>query len=138
MDVISLERKYFFSRLLWLFPAAFLLHVLEESTVFSNWVTNVLGGTISIQAFYLNNAIFFAILTGLCAIASRQQAVWSTFLLFFWVSGQQFWNFIFHIYTQFQFNAYSPGYFTAILLYWPVYAYLSYLCLRERFLPWPA
>lgn len=134
MNIVAYERENFFSRLIWLFPVAFLFHIIEESHGFTDWVTNVLQGQMDVRIFYVNNAAFMAVLLTLCFIANRQQAVWSTFLLFFWVSAQEFWNFMFHIYTQVQFNAYSPGYFTAILLYLPTYFYLSYLCLRERFL----
>lgn len=132
----TFEREKFLTRLIWLFPIAYVFHIAEESNGFANWVTNVLGGQMTIKPFIINNSIFMLVLLTLCFTAARKQESWSTFLLFFWVSAQEFWNFIFHIYTQFKFNAYSPGYFTAILLYLPVYFYLSYICLRERFLPW--
>jgi hypothetical protein len=109
---------------------------MEKSNGFSTWVATVLEGQMDVLFFYINNAIFFAVLLILCSIASQQRTTWSTFLLFFWMGGQQFWDFIFHLYTQVQFNAYSPGYFTAILLYFPIYTYLSYVCLRENFLTW--
>jgi Protein of unknown function with HXXEE motif len=134
--IVEFERKRFFSHFIWFCPLAFSIHLMEKSNGFSTWVKTVLEGRIDLQFFYINSVIFFAVLLILCSIASQQRATWSTFLLFFWIGRQQFWNFIFHFYTQVQFNAYSPGYFTAILLYFPLYTYLSYLCLRENFLTW--
>lgn len=130
------EREKFFSILIWLFPIVYVFHIIEESNGFAYWVTNVLGGQMTLKPFLINNSIFMIVLLSLCFISRRQKKVWSTFLLFFWTSAQEFWNFIFHIYTTIQFHAYSPGYFTAILLYLPVYFYLSYICLREKFLTW--
>ncbi len=121
-----------FYRLLWLFAAAFGLHIIEESAGFSDWVKNTLKGEIDITAFYINNAGFMAVLVLLTILAGRRKTNLTLWLLFFWVSGQQFWNFIFHMYTQFHFRAYSPGYFTALFLYFPVFLYLSYLALREK------
>jgi hypothetical protein len=128
------EREKFFSRLIWLFPLVYVLHIAEEAPGFPSWVGSVLGGHIEVRAFYINNTVFMAVLLVLCFLANRFRKPWSTTLLFLWVSGQEFWNFVFHVYAQFQFNSYSPGYFTAIFLYFPLYAYLTYIALRECFL----
>lgn len=136
MNYVDFERKYFYSRLIWLFPIALLFHVIEESNGFAYWATNVLKGEINIDAFYRNNATALIISLFLCSIAASIRTARTTFVLFLWVSGIQFWNFIFHMYAQYRFQTYSPGYFTAVLLYLPIYSYLSYLSLRERFLPW--
>jgi hypothetical protein len=68
MKFVEFERERFFSRLIWLLPILYVLHIIEEANGFSNWVTNVIGGQISVGGFYRNNAIFmfFAIL--LCLI----------------------------------------------------------------------
>jgi hypothetical protein len=136
MKGVNYEREMYFSRLIWLFPIAYVFHIMEEAPGFAAWVTNVLGGHMEVRTFYLNNAVFMAVLLTLCYLANRIRKPWSTILLFLWVSAQEFWNFVFHIYAEFRFNAYSPGYFTAIFLYFPVYAYLTYLALREMFLRW--
>lgn len=122
----------FYKKLIWLFPVAFFFHVIEESNGFAYWVTNVLQGQMEISLFYINNAGFMVVLIGLTLFAAKKQNSLSVFLLFLWVSGQQFWNFVFHIYTQYKFNAYSPGYFTAIFLYFPLYLYMTYLALRDN------
>lgn len=122
-------------RLLFLFPAAFALHVVEESLGFSRWVTGVLQGEISVSTFYVNNAAFMVVLLGLCAACLRTRSRLWLWALFLWTSGQQLFNAVFHVYTQVIFNAYSPGLFTAVFGYVPLYTYLTYLVLRERLLP---
>lgn len=122
-------------RLLFLFPAIFALHVVEESLGFPRWVSGVLHGEIGVSAFYINNAGFMAVLLGLCVACLRTRSRAALWALFLWTSGQQLCNAVFHVYTQVVFNAYSPGLFTAVFGYVPVYTYLTYLVLRERLLP---
>ena len=136
MKYVDFERKYFFSHLIWLFSIALLFHIVEESNGFAYWVTNVLQGEIHTFAFYRNVVMGIVMTISLCLIALSMRTSGSTFLLFLWVSAIQFWDFVFHMYAQYRFQAYSPGYFTALLLYFPLYSYLSYLSVRERFLPW--
>lgn len=121
--------------LIWLFPAAFVLHIAEESLGFPRWVTSVLHGQMDVRLFYINNGGFMALSVALCAVAFRTRSRWALLALFLWTSAQEFCNAIFHVYTQVVFNAYSPGLFTAIFLYIPVFLYLTYLALRERLLP---
>lgn len=128
------ERSAFHSRLVWLFPAAFALHILEEGPRFSHWVTSVLGGAMEPARFYLNNGAYMALTLGLTAWASVVRSRLAVGCLFFWVSGQMFWNAVFHVYTEHQFRTYSPGFFSAVFLYIPVYGYLNYVALRERYL----
>lgn len=136
MDTTTFERKAFFTKLIWLFPIIYLLHIIEESNGFTEWVTHTLGGEITLKRFLINNSAFMLVNIGCCYLAMRIQKPWTTFVLFFWVTAQEFWNFFFHIYTTVQFKAYSPGYYTAIFLYLPVYFYLTYLLLRDKHLNW--
>ena len=136
MDTIAFERKSFYTRLIWLFPIIFVFHITEESNGFPQWATNVLGGQFSGMPFLVNNSIFMLINIACCYLAMKTQKSWTVFILFFWEAAQEFWNFVFHVYCQFQFNTYSPGLFTAIFLYFPVFFYLSYLCLRDKHLSW--
>jgi hypothetical protein len=128
------ERSHFYGRLLWLFPAIYCFHVLEESNGFAGWVNSALHGRFSALLFYLANAWFMVVLLALTRLVSRRRTPASVGLLFFWASGQFFWDAVFHVYAENHFAAYSPGYFTAVFLYVPVYVYLSSLALREGFL----
>jgi hypothetical protein len=134
MDTVSFERKNFFTRLIWLLPIVYFFHILEELNGFTVWVTHTLGGSMTLQPFLLNNAFFMLVNVACCFFAMKIKKPWMTFILFFWISAQEFWNFVFHIYTTVKFETYSPGYFTAIFLYLPVYAYVTYIALRERHL----
>lgn len=136
MKYVDFEREHFFSRLIWLFPIALLFHFIEESNSFAYWVTSILMGEIDVYEFYSNNIAGILSLIVLCYFSNIARTTLVTFVLFLWVSCLQFWDSVFHIYTQYLFHTYSPGYFTAILLYLPLYSYLSYLSLRERFIPW--
>ena len=136
MDIIAFEQKSYFTRLIWLFPAIYLFHILEECNGFPQWVTNVIGGQFTFKPFLIANTFFMMVNIVFCYITMKIMKPWAVFMLFFWVSALEFWDFVFHVYAQFQFSTYSPGFFTSIFLYFPVFLYLSYLCLRDKYLSW--
>jgi hypothetical protein len=113
---------------------SYALHILEESNGFAGWVVGPLHGRISTGFFYLANAWFMGVLLLLTRLASRRRSRTAVGVLFFFASGQTFWDAVLHIYAENHFATYSPGFFTAVFLYLPVYGYLSYLALREGFL----
>ena len=81
-----------FRRLIWIMPAAFALHIVEEYRGgFPAWVTHVLGGTFNELAFAFNNAAFLAIMVGLAVWASKSDSRLAAFLLIAWSSGNNFW-----------------------------------------------
>lgn len=125
-----------FHRLIWLMPAAFAPHIVEEyGTGFPTWVEQTLGGNMTGGAFLLNNAVFMLILLGLTAWAWWRPSPASAFALLSWSSGNLFWNFVFHLVTTALYGRYSPGLVTAVLLYVPVEAAVAWAALNERVLP---
>lgn len=126
--------QIFFTRLIWLFPAAFFIHFLEEMRGFSYWVNKTLGGSATMKGFLISNAIFMIILLTLCIMATRIQKTWATFLLFLWVGAQQYGNFVFHFYSLLAFGVYSPGIVSAVFIYNPLYLLLGYFAIRDRHL----
>ena len=97
-------------RLIWIMPAAFVLHIVEEYRGgFPAWVTHVLGGSFNDIAFAFNNAAFLAIMVGLVVWASKSESRLAAFLLITWSSGNIFWDALFHVLTTAWFNRYSPG-----------------------------
>jgi hypothetical protein len=128
------ERAHFHSRLVWVFPLVYLAHILEESRGFPDWVNGVLHGRFSMLGFCLANAWFMFVLLALTRLASSRKTRLVTAVLFFWLSGQVFWDAVFHIFTENHFSTYSPGFFTATFLYLPSYTLLAYMALREGFL----
>jgi hypothetical protein len=110
-----------FRRLIWVMPAAFVLHIVEEYRGgFPAWVTHVLGGSFNNLAFALNNAVFLAIMVGLIVWVNRSDSRLAVFLLVAWSSGNIFWDGLFHVMTTALFDRYSPGLITSAILYLPI------------------
>lgn len=135
-DIASERAGARFRSLIWLMPASFAPHILEEFAAgFPGWVTDTLGSPMSAGGFLLNNAAFMAILLGLAAWAWRRPSPLPAFLLLSWASGNLFWNAVFHLATTLLYGRYSPGLVTAVLLYVPVSVAVGRAALRERALP---
>jgi len=110
-----------FRHLIWVMPGAFVLHIVEEYRGgFPAWATHVLGGSFSGVAFAFNNAAFLAIMVGLTLWASKSDSRLAAFLLIAWLSGNIFWDALFHVLTTAWFNRYSPGLVTSSVLYLPI------------------
>jgi hypothetical protein len=110
-----------FPRLIWLMPAAFALHIVEEyQGNFPVWVTHVLGGSFNYLAFAVNNAVFFAIMVGLTVWVGKSGSRLAVFFLIAWTSGNIFWDALFHVLTTAKFDRYSPGLITSSVLYLPI------------------
>ncbi|SMF72399.1 Protein of unknown function with HXXEE motif-containing protein [Tistlia consotensis] len=121
-----------FRRLVWLMPACYLPHIVEEfASGFPHWVVATLGGAMTERGFLVNNAGFMALLLGLTAWASFRPSRLSAFLLLSWASGNLFWNFVFHLSTTALYDSWSPGLATAVLLYYPVSLLVGRVALRE-------
>ena len=126
-----MDRSTFHDRILPLFPAAFLLHFLEEAPGFVSWVDETLGGTASGPGFVASNAVFMLVLLALCAWSARSRTAVATTALFVWVGAQQYGNFVFHLHAQVAFARYSPGVLSASLLYAPLYVLAGYVAVRD-------
>jgi hypothetical protein len=122
-----------FRRIIWLLPAAYGLHIVEEYLGgFPIWVTQVVGGSFNNVAFALNNLAFMAILLVLTTWTSRSTSRFPVFLLIVWASANVFWDGLFHIVTTAIYDRYSPGLITASLLYAPVSLAVACFALRSR------
>jgi len=127
--------KQRFRRIIWLLPAAYLLHIVEEYVGgFSVWVTQVVGGSFNNIAFALNNAAFMTIILVLTAWTSRSTSRSAALLLIVWASGNVFWDGLFHIVATAVYDRYSPGEITSSVLYIPVSLAVACLALRSRVL----
>lgn len=125
-----------FRRIIWIMPAAFALHIGEEFVGgFARWVTEVVGGTMDVPAFLINNAGFMAVLIALTAWAALRPSALSAFLLITWASANLFWDFLFHLITTAAYDHYSPGLFTASLLYYPISLVIGAIAWKEGVLP---
>ena len=126
---------YPFKRLIWIMPAAFALHIVEEYRAgFPVWVAQVLGGAFNDLAFAFNNAAFLAIMVSLTVWVSKSDSWLAAFLLIAWSSGNIFWDALFHVLTTAWFNRYSPGLITAALLYLPISLVIGTATIRSQVL----
>jgi hypothetical protein len=121
-----------FERFLWLFPAAYALHICEEyGAGFPAWMTRHMHASMGNAAFLQNNALFMAILLAVSTWASISRSWLSAFVFLSWASGNLFWNFIFHLVTTLYADSYSPGLVTASLLYYPISIWGGVLAVRD-------
>jgi len=124
-----------FRRIVWLMPAAFAVHIVEEAAGgFPAWVGLVVGSPMPLPVFLLNNAAFMVVLVGLTAWATIRPGRLPAFLLVAWASGNLFWNFVFHLVTTVLLDRYSPGLVSAVLLYFPLSVAVAWAVLREHVL----
>jgi Protein of unknown function with HXXEE motif len=125
-------REQPFRRVVWLMPAAFALHIVEEyAGGFPVWATNVLGGRFNNVDFAFNNAAFLTILVGLTVWVSKSGSRRASFLIA-WSSGNIFWDGLFHVLTTAYFNRYSPGLITSSVLYLPISLVIGTAALRSQ------
>lgn len=128
--------RHEFGRAIWLMPAVFAVHILEEfAGGFPEWVTNVIGGSFHQSVFVANNAIFMTIMLSLTIWTSRSMSRLPVFLLVFWASANLFWDGLFHIVATAAFDRYSPGLITSVLLYIPISLAVAWITLYSRMLP---
>ncbi|HEX7726225.1 MAG TPA: HXXEE domain-containing protein [Rhizomicrobium sp.] len=110
-----------FYRLIWLMPASFAFHIAEEWLGgFPGWVTHVVGGQMSDQAFIENNAFFMAVMLVLTFFAAFSRTRWTAVVLIAWASANLFWDALFHLFAVAWWGVYSPGVVTATLFYLPI------------------
>jgi hypothetical protein len=126
--------QFEFTRAVWLLPAAFLLHVLEEAPRFKEWVNRHITGRFTWADFLRNNGLGMALIVGLCAAVDyhpQPAVVFAFFALAVWQCG---FNTLFHVATTAAYGAYSPGLITSLVLYPKLVLYLSKLAIRDELL----
>ena len=104
--------------LVWLFPLAYALHVLEEWVGgFPEWLAAIDGDGVSRRAFILiNTAAFILVIAAARAATRREEQGWlavsvATILL---VNG------LLHVLGTLYTGTYSPGLVTSVILYLPL------------------
>ena len=120
---------------IWLAPVAYAVHILEESQQFAVWVnTNFAQGFTTAQ-FVKNNLIMMSALIALSLLVTLHPRRWTALLHFLQISAVMFHNALFHMATTAYLGIYSPGLLSAMLLYLPVFYYITKRGYREGFLP---
>lgn len=120
-------------RLVWLIPAAYALHIVEELTGdFPGWVTHTVGGRFSDSGFVINNLVFMIIVLTVVSLYAHRPTPRRATVVLVWTSANLFWDALFHLSTTALFGVYSPGLVTAALLYLPLCLLLAAVAVQER------
>jgi hypothetical protein len=121
-----------FYRLIWLMPAAFAFHIVEEyAGGFPAWVT-IVGGSMTPTMFLINNAFFMIVLLALTAWSAIARTAVANAVLIGWASANLFWDFLFHLAMVPVLDRYSPGVVTATLLYFPISVAVASAAVTQR------
>ncbi len=124
-----------FRRAVWLFPAVFALHVLEEAPGFTRWARRHASDRYTQTDFIRNNALGLALTIGGTRLVSRAPGRGSVFLYLSLVRTQQaLFNTVFHVGTTVAYREYSPGLITAVGGFLPLWLHLSRLAREEGLL----
>jgi hypothetical protein len=117
---------------LWLVPASFAAHVAEETPGFTSWARRRASRHYAQRDFIRNN-LFGAVLTvGSTAVAarSRDRRVFAAFYVALFVP-QMFGNSLFHAGTTVVYREYSPGLFTALGTFLPLWTAVTRGAIRD-------
>jgi hypothetical protein len=109
--------------ILWLVPAAYFVHILEESPRFVPWAQKYLGAPETYGQFVLGNVIFMAYVIISTSLAIFYTNEW-TLILGLSAAAWIFSNFLIHAYFTLRTGIYSPGIVTAGAIYVPVSLYI--------------
>lgn len=124
-----------FRSVIWLMPAAYLLHIVEEYLGgFPAWVTQDVHGRFDDAAFAANNVAFMAILVTLVYANYRKQTQARSAALVAFASANLFWDALFHLAMTPALDRYSPGVVTAMLLYYPICLVVGTVTVKEKVL----
>lgn len=121
-----------FRQAVWLFPPAFLLHVVEEWPQFTRWAQTHASKQFTQRDY---NTLHIA---GLCASLHSAALVWRFpnpwivfgFFAFMFAPGV-FFNALFHAGASMLTRTYCPGVITAVLIYLPLSILLTELAYSE-------
>ena len=119
----------------WLFPAAFLLHVFEEWPRFTNWAKRYASDLFTQRDYDTIHLAGIIASFAFAAIVWRfpDRVVVFVFFAFVFAPGL-FFNTLFHAGATLITREYCPGVVTALTLYLPVFFFVSRLAWRENLL----
>jgi hypothetical protein len=121
-----------FRQAVWLFPVAYILHVLEELPQFTNWAKQYAAPTFTMRNYLVIHlsGIVIALLAPVVLWFFLNRVVIFIFFSFVFTPAVCF-NILFHAGATAVFGAYSPGLLTALALYPPLFYFVSRRAFRE-------
>jgi hypothetical protein len=128
-----LLRTLRFRQAVWLVPATFAAHVMEEAPGFTAWANRYASEQYTSDDFIRNNGLGLLLTAGATLVVTRTRNRIVFFVFYSTILTQQaLWNTVFHVGSSAGFRAYSPGVVTSVLLFLPVWWHLTRLALSER------
>jgi hypothetical protein len=120
---------------LWLLPAAFALHVLEESAGFTEWVRRNGRADYSMDDFVQINATGLVLTIGATLAVARRpgRGLFAAYYALL-VTQQALFNPLFHVGSTVAYRDWSPGTASAVVLFPPLWWRLTRRALRDRML----
>src|SRR5262249_12697492 len=127
--------KVTFREAIWLFPPAFMLHVLEEWPRFTNWAARYASPLFTQQDYDTIHivGIVGSFLFTVFVWTFPNRAVVFVFFAFIFAPSL-FFNTLFHAGATVVTREYCPGVITALTLYLPIFFFVSRLAWREGLL----
>ncbi|POH58181.1 HXXEE domain-containing protein [Arthrobacter glacialis] len=124
-----------FRKIIWLMPAAYLLHIVEEyAGNFPAWVSEDVHGKFNYFGFDTNNIMFMIVLLTLVTLNFRKASTRTAIALTVFASANLFWDALFHLFMTPLLDRYSPGLVTAVLLYVPISLLVGIVVIKNRIL----
>ncbi|HYU45310.1 MAG TPA: HXXEE domain-containing protein [Terriglobales bacterium] len=137
MDIdrlVELLRSLPFHQAVWLLPLATALHFLEEAPHFADWASRYALPGYTHQRWRRIHGLGMVFAIAFCALASIFPNRFVVFLFFALCLSESVLNSLFHVGATAFSGVYCPGLITALLVYPPLYWYLSQLAYREGLL----
>ena len=127
-----------FRRLVWLFPAAYVLHVLEELPRFTAWAIRYANPGFTMRDYLTVHLAGVAVAVAAPLVISYFSNRFVVFVFFTFVfTPAAFFNILFHAGATVVFGVYCPGLITALTVYPVVWLLLSRSALSEELLSLP-
>lgn len=120
-----------FHQAVWLFPFATALHFLEEAPHFADWASKYTLPIYNHQRWRRIHGLGMVLAIAFCALASIFPNRYVVFLFFALCLSESVLNSLFHVGATAFSGVYCPGLITALLVYPPLYWYLSQLAYRD-------
>ena len=127
-------RGLLFHQAVWLFLLATALHFLEEAPHFVGWASKYAWHGYTHQRWRRIHGLGMVFTIAFCALASIFPNRYVAFLLFALCLSESVLNSLFHLGATVFSGVYCPGLITDLLVYPPLYWYLSQLAYREGLL----
>jgi len=122
-----------FSYIVWLFPAGYALHVLEELPHFTSWARQYANASFTMRDYLIVHVTGVVVAVASPFVIRYYPSPSVTFLFFtFAFTPAVFFNILFHAGATAVFRAYSPGLLTAITIYPVTFFLVTRQALRER------